>query len=165
MVIGCKLQLPVTSCFYGVNCPDAYFKLSRQFTAINAFIQKHSDKENVPFIQNSPSVFGAFIGFMFNAIVNIFVWRSISKVAGGVVVPVTINVTHNHSLRSGADKRFRDHGMDVFGCLATIFRSFFKRHRKIYCRGIGLTDKSFSVSDRRYTPKTTNFVSFMFNHG
>lgn len=148
-----------------MNRPYANLKSFGKTAAATALVQKHSNKGYVPFIQNSSSVLGALVGFVPHTVVNILVWGAVTKIACRVIVPVSVKVTHDHSFWSGPYKSLGNYGMNVFRSLPLVLRSFLKGDREVYCCRVRFTNKSFSVSDRRNTTKTADFVSFVPNNG
>ena len=160
-----KLRLPVAARLDGVDSTYADAKLPGKFATTCPRIQKKADKNDVPLIQQCSSILRSFVGSMRHAVVNIFVRRSVAKIAGCVVVSVPVHVADNHSARPWPQESFGDNNVNVLRCLRFVVGPFFEAYRKVRCGGAWLTNKSLSILDRCNAAKVADFVSVMLYHG
>lgn len=159
------LHLPVAARFDGVDSTYADAKLPGKFATTCPRIQKKSDKNDVPLIQQCSSILRAFVRTMRHAVVNIFVRSSVAKIAGRVVVSVPVHVADNHPARPWPQESFGDNNVNVLRCLRFVVMPFFEAYRKVRRGSVWLANKSLSILDRRNASKVANFVSVMFYHG
>ena len=159
------LQFPVSVRLNGMDRSNTHSNLSSKFATTTSCIQKHTDKNNMAFIQQCSAISRAFVGFVRHAISHVFVWGSVAKIASSIVVSVPIYVSNNHSVWSLSNKRLGYSNVDVLGCLRFVFWSFLERHGKIVCRRVKFSDKPFIAFNHCNASKVTNFVSIMPCYG
>ena len=155
------LHLPVTPSLNGVDCSYAYSKFSSEFTTTATSFQKQPDKYDMAVIKQCPSIFSTLVSSMRHTVVNIFIWRTVAKIADSVVVSVSIHMANNHTARPWPQERFGGNYMNGFRNLRFVLRSFFETYRKIMRSRVWLANKTLSILDCCHATKAANFVSIM----
>ncbi len=122
-------------------------------------LQKKSDGSDASFVDDGATVVFASLRSMPYGIKDIFVFGSIAKVAGTVVVPVAINVSDDASGRSGAYESLRHKLVDVCRRLGLFSFPLLERDGKVVRGCVGFADKTLSVFHDGDAPKVAHLVN------
>lgn len=159
------LRLPVATSLYSVDSTYTDTKHSGQLRNTSTPVEQSTYKDYMTLIEHGASIITTLVCFVFNCVISIFIWCSVTQVRNSVIVPIPIYMTDHHTRWARTNKRFGNYSVDTLRCLGSVFWSFFEGYRQVMRGGVRLPNKPLTIFNGSNPTETANFVPIVAGYG